>query len=86
MRWVTYKHTLSWWWDDITVVDSNNQEVFYWAASVFFSSDITVRWKDGEEEILIPSSLSPMTIEWAWNNGFPYQIKGSWFLYIMTLN
>jgi len=86
MRSATYKHTLSWGWDDIKVLDWNNSEVHYKGATIFFSSAITIRGKEGEAEIVISTDLSPMSVEWASNNWFPYEVKWTWDLFILTIN
>lgn len=86
MRWVTYKHILSWWWDDIIIKDWNWAIVNYWSVNVSFENDIYIRGKDWQEEILITFDNSPMVINWATNNWFPYQIKWTWTLFFITLN
>lgn len=86
MRSITDKHTLSWGWDDIKITDANNEEIHYWALSMFFETDITIRGKENQEEILITFDMSPMTITGATNNWFPFQVKGTWDLIFLTLN
>lgn len=51
-----------------------------------FDSDIYLRWDEWQEEILISLNDSPITITWAANNWFPYQVKWTWFLNILTIN
>ena len=86
MRSTTDKHTLSWGWDKIKITDANNEEVHYWALSMYFETDIQIRGKEGQEEILITLDMSPMTITGATNNWFPLEIKWTWDLIFLTLN
>lgn len=86
MKWVSYKQILTWGWDNITVLDWNGAEVHYWAASISFTTEFLLRWKDGQEEIQVTPDMSPMEIEGATNNWFPYQIKWTWDLFILTMN
>lgn len=86
MRWITYKHTLTWDWDTIKVVDSNGARRQYQSAIVLFSEEILIRWADWEEEIPIPLTLSPMQIQWTQDKTFPYEVKGSWDLFILIIN
>lgn len=86
MRSITDKHTLSWDWDKIKIKDANGEEVFYGALSMFFTTDIIIRWGAGQDEIPIAANMSPMEITWAANNGFPFEIKGTWDLLFLTLN
>ncbi len=86
MRSTTDKHTLSGEWDNIKIKWENWQEVFYWSVSVSFTSDIIIRWNEGEEEITISAGKSPMILSWATNNWFPFQVKWTWDLIFLTLN
>jgi len=86
MRWWTNKITLTWNWEKIVVKDQNNWEIFYWWVMIFFTNNLYIRGEDWQEEILLTPDLSPMEIIWQPNNWFPYQVKWTWDLKIMTLN
>lgn len=84
MKWTTYKHTLTGWWDLINITDQNWAESIYESVIMIFSWDITVRWNNWQEEIILSSSMSPIELQWSSQWWFPYEVKWSWDLFFLT--
>lgn len=87
MKVTTYKQTLTWNWDNIIPKDENSAPIpWYWSISISFATDIYIRWKEWQAETLIKANMSPMVISWTTNNWFPFQVKWTWDLDILTIN
>lgn len=87
MKTTTYKQILTWNWDNIIPKDEKSAPVlWYWSISVFFDNDIYIRWKEWQNESLIKANMSPIIVSWATNNWFPFQVKWTWDLNIITVN
>jgi len=86
MRTTTYQQILSWDWEEIVVKDENDARVEFWAATISFTENLTIRGKAWQNEQLLTPDYSPIEVEWATNNWFPFEVKWTWTLNIVTIN